>query len=372
PQQLDHRFSLLFPCRRPNSLRHNESSWSLLFKAIDRLPKDFTNIIVSASTCLEIPLASVILPSSSSFELGRSLAQLPSSVAYTLGSDTDSCLRPKQAAEFSYHPNLAKKFLKLVRRDEIKLAPFCIRAFIHSRFSSLGRFPFPQVEDHTVVNITPFVESLNLCSTTDTGLRRRELSTKSYRRLCSPSITEKPLLPLPFSPHIPVNWFDFWLLPISHSCRNIWYRFLHQKIPHKSLLHRFVPAFFPTSACVLCSHPDDTLDHFLFSCPVKLSVWHTIQYRHLPFLSNPWTSFDLHLLLTTVRFSTDFPSSALLVIAATLESIWISHWSFVFSDTPFTLDSVLSLVETKILKYQQETFIAAGIPHCPPPFFSVN
>ncbi|KAI8637321.1 hypothetical protein BD408DRAFT_395856 [Parasitella parasitica] len=251
-QQLDHRFSLLFPCRRPNSLRHNESSWSLLFKAIDRLPKDFTNIIVSASTCLEIPLASVILPSSSSFELGRSLAHLPSSVAYTLGSDTDSCLPPKQAAEFSYRPNLAKKFLKLVRRDEIKLAPFFIRAFIHSRFSSLGRFPFPQVEDHTVVNITPFVESFNLCSTTDTGLRRRELSTKSYRRLCSPSITKKPLLPLPFSPHIPVNWFDFWLLPISHSCRNIWYRFLHQKIPHKLLLHRFVPAFFLTSACIFC------------------------------------------------------------------------------------------------------------------------
>ncbi|CEP20204.1 hypothetical protein [Parasitella parasitica] len=75
PQQLDHRFSLLFPRRRPSPLRHNKSSWSLLFKAIDRLPKDFSDTVVSASICLEIPLASVTLPSSSSVELGRSLTQ---------------------------------------------------------------------------------------------------------------------------------------------------------------------------------------------------------------------------------------------------------------------------------------------------------
>ncbi|EPB92396.1 hypothetical protein HMPREF1544_00694 [Mucor circinelloides 1006PhL] len=106
--------------------------------------------------------------------------------------------------------------------------------------------------------------------------------------------------------------------------------------------------------------------------PTLQRVWQTIQHHHLPFLSDPWTSYDLHLLLITVRFPIEFPQSALLVIAATLESIWISHWSFIFSDTPFTLDSVLSLVESKILKYQQESFITAGIPHCPPPFFSVD
>ncbi|CAO0801991.1 unnamed protein product [Mucor circinelloides] len=263
-------------------------------------------------------------------------------------------------------------FFKFVRRDEIKLAPFCVRAFIHSRFSSIGRFPFQQVEDHTVVDITPFVESLQLCSSTTNGLRYRALSTKLYRRLCRPPTPDGPLLPLPFSLNIPVNWFEFWLLPISHSCRNIWYRFLYHKIPHKSLLHRFVPDVFPTSSCALCCHSTDTLEHFLFSCPTKLSVWQTIQHHHLPFLSDPWTSYDLHLLLITVRFPIEFPQSALLVIAATLESIWISHWSFIFSDTPFTLDSVLSLVESKILKYQQESFITAGIPHCPPPFFSVD
>ncbi|CAO3655742.1 unnamed protein product [Mucor fragilis] len=289
-----------------------------------------------------------------------------------MGSDPDSCLRYKQAAEFSVHPNLAKKFVKCVHRDEIKLAPFFVRTFIHSRFSSLGRFPFPQVEDHRTIDITPLVESLNLCSSTATGLRRHELSTKSYRRLCWPPISDKPLLPPPFSPNIPVNWFEFWLLPISHPCRNIWYRFLHRKIPHKSLLHRFVPDVFPSPSCALCSHPTDSLDHFLFSCPTKLSVWQTIQHRHLTFVSAPWTSLDLQLILTTLRFPSDFPRSALLVIAATLESIWMSHWSLTFSDTPFTWESELSLAESKILKYQHEASIAAGIPYCPPLFFSVD
>ncbi|CEP18787.1 hypothetical protein [Parasitella parasitica] len=367
PQELDHRFSLLFPCRRPPFLRHNESSWSLLFKAIDRLPKDFSNTVASASTCLEVPLASVILPSSSSVELGRSLARLPSSVAYTMGSDPDSCLRSKQNTEFSVYPNLAKKFLKLVKRDDIQLSPFFVRAFIHSHFSSFGRFPFLQVEDHTVVDVSPFVASLNICSSRGTAM-----STKSYRRLCQPPIDAKPPLPPPLDPDISVAWFDFWLLPISHSCRNIWYRFLHRKIPHKSLLHRFMPEFFPSPSCAICSDSDDTLDHFLFSCPLKRSVWHTIQQRHLPFLSAPWTSVDLHLLLTTVRFPVFPLQSALLVIAATLESIWTSHWSFIFSDTPFTLDSVLSLVESKLLRYRQESFLAAGIPHCPPPVFSAE
>ncbi|GAN11744.1 hypothetical protein MAM1_0880c11329, partial [Mucor ambiguus] len=213
-------WTIASPCSRPESLRHNESYWSLLFKAIDRLPKDFSNIIVSASTCVEISLASMILPSSSSEELGRSLAQLPSSVAYTMGSEPDSCLRPKHSVEFSVHPNLVKKFLNLITLDKIKLAPFCVCAFIPPRYSSLGHFPFQQVADHTVVDVTPFIESLNVCSSIVSGPRRRELSTKSYRRLCSPSISAKPLLPPPFSPDIPELhdqeyqvWFQYLLSP---------------------------------------------------------------------------------------------------------------------------------------------------------------
>lgn len=64
--------------------------------------------------------------------------------------------------------------------------------------------------------------------------------------------------------------------------------------------------------------------------------------------------------------------SALHIIAATLESIWLSHWSFVFNDTPSTTVTVLALVTKKIRQYRQESFIVAGIPHSPLPFFSVD
>ncbi|CEP12277.1 hypothetical protein [Parasitella parasitica] len=306
PEQLDHRFPLLFPCRRPNLLRHNESSWSLLFKAIDRQPKDFSNTVASVSTCMEIPLASVILPSSSSVELF-----LPSPEIILI------------------HPNLAKKFLKWVKRDDIQLSPFFVRAFIRSRFSSFGRFPLLQVEDHTVVDPTPFVESLSICSSSSsTGLRRHASSTKSYRRLCLPQVDAKPPLPTPFRPDIQISWTDFWLLPISHSCRNSWYRFLH----HKFLTNRFsivssqISSRLPPVPYAL--NPNGLLDHFLFSCPSKLLVWQTIQYRHLPFLSTPLTSFDLHLLLTTTRFHIGFPRSAILVISATL-------FGFLMGPSPF-------------------------------------
>ncbi|CEP16268.1 hypothetical protein [Parasitella parasitica] len=220
-----------------------------------------------------------------------------------MGSDLDFCLCPKQSTEFLIHPNLAKKFLKLVKRDDIQLSPFFIRAFIHARFSSFGRFPFLQVEDHTVVDITPFVESLGICSSSSsTGLRRHASSTKSYRKLCRFQVDAKPPLPIPFSSYIQISWSDFWLLPISHSCRNIWYSFLHHKIPHKSLLHRLIPDFFPSPSCALCSHPNDSRDHFLFPCPTKLLVWKTIQHRRLPFLSSSLAPLHLHLLLATTRF----------------------------------------------------------------------
>lgn len=37
--------------------------------------------------------------------------------------------------------------------------------------------------------------------------------------------------------------------------RNVWYRLIHHKIPFRSLLHRFMPDFFPSPTCLICSHP---------------------------------------------------------------------------------------------------------------------
>ncbi|CEP14139.1 hypothetical protein [Parasitella parasitica] len=142
PPSLDHRFCLLFPGRQPTFSRHHNSSWFLFLKALDRLPTDFSSITISAATCLEIPLAFLVLPASSTVELPRSFRSLPASIAYTLDTSHDCCMRPKRALEFGSHPNLGKKFLRLVNHNQAKLAPFFVRTSIHSRFSSLGQFPF--------------------------------------------------------------------------------------------------------------------------------------------------------------------------------------------------------------------------------------
>lgn len=109
----------------------------------------------------------------------------------------------------------------------------------------------------------------------------------------------------------------------------------------------------------------------MFSCPVKLAVWQQVHHKHLD-AEAPITSLDFHHLLTTLRSPHVRSTSDLCIIAATLESIWLSHWSFIFNDTPFATDIVLALVAQIIRQHKQESFLAAGIPHSPPPFFSIG
>ncbi|CEP09144.1 hypothetical protein, partial, partial [Parasitella parasitica] len=171
--------------------------------------------------------------------------------------------------------------LLLVSSNQIKLVPFFVRTFIHSRFSSFGRFPFAQVETQRVVNVSPFVDSLFPSPSTVSRFHIHRFSPKTFRQRCSTPPPRHLLLPPPLNSNLRPSWSAFWSLPISLSCPNVWYRYLHRKIPHNSLLNRFLPEVFPSSSCAICQHPLDSLDHFLFSCPSKLVVWHHIQRVYL-------------------------------------------------------------------------------------------
>ncbi|KAL9536488.1 hypothetical protein MBANPS3_012616, partial [Mucor bainieri] len=348
-----------------------DSAWFLLFKAMDRLPTDFSSTVISAATSLALPLSSVVLSVSPDADFNHSYSRLPVSIAYTLDPTVDHCLRPKTNREISIHPNLAKKFLRLVRENDLRLVPFFVRTFIQGRFAGFGRFPFAPVEDHRVVDASPFVHSLFASfSSSSSRVQPCRLSTRSYRKLCSPaSLPPPPSLPLPFNPSLRPCWSTFWSLPLSHSCRNVWYRFLYHRIPHRSLLHPWKTV--PSPSCAICHAPQETMDHFLFSCPVKLAVWQQVHRDHLD-TDDSISPLDLHLLLFTFRSSHVHSPSALRIIAATLESIWLSHWSFIFNDTPFTTTTVLALVAQKIRRSNQESFLAAGLPHAPLPFFSLD
>ena len=116
---IDYRLVFLFPDRRPAITKHINSCFSLLFKAIDFIPKRYDKIVVSAATCLEIPVSSIVALTSDQ-HLNRSANILPISVAYTMEEGNYSCLRPKKRDEMLVHPYLSRKIVRS-RKDQAEL-----------------------------------------------------------------------------------------------------------------------------------------------------------------------------------------------------------------------------------------------------------
>jgi hypothetical protein len=118
--------------------------------------------------------------------------------------------------------------------------------------------PFTPVV-HTRVDMSPFLTVLSLTSDTDGG---SILTSKIYRRLCSPTVSSSSLYPsLPST-----KWTELWRLPLHLQSRNIWYRTLHNKLPCRSNL------YMPSKICPICSGHEETPSHFLFECSQKIDV----------------------------------------------------------------------------------------------------
>ncbi|KAG2228474.1 hypothetical protein INT48_003131 [Thamnidium elegans] len=101
---LDHRAIFLFIQHRPSFFKTTYGSLILLFQAVDRLPKSFEKVVVTATTCLTMPLASLVVPSESNHILSQPIANKPCSIAYTLNTTRENCLRPKQFDELTINP----------------------------------------------------------------------------------------------------------------------------------------------------------------------------------------------------------------------------------------------------------------------------
>jgi hypothetical protein len=136
----DSRLTFVFSELRPPSLRDLQSSLSLLFSAVDRIPHQFQQVIVSAHTCLSLPLSALYLHNNQ-VTISRTLKNLRCSEVY-LFDNTKLSLRHKLPDEITRHPNLTKHFLKLVRTNQLALHPFFARAFIPPIYAPLGAHPF--------------------------------------------------------------------------------------------------------------------------------------------------------------------------------------------------------------------------------------
>ncbi|KAG1168815.1 hypothetical protein G6F70_008902 [Rhizopus microsporus] len=134
--------------------------------------------------------------------------------------------------------------------------------------------PFEANVSHGV-DADPFLESLSLVQKDST----RPLNSKGFRVFCACD----PQLPSGSSRLRPRCWTRFWDISLPHSGRNVWFHLLYDKLPRCSLLHRLIPSAWP-ELCPLCHHPSESMDHFLFLCPEKLtawtSIWHTYFGEH--------------------------------------------------------------------------------------------
>ncbi|EPB84004.1 hypothetical protein HMPREF1544_09275 [Mucor circinelloides 1006PhL] len=145
----------------------------------------------------------------------------------------------------------------------------------------------------------------------------------------------------------PHQWRLLWSTRIPLSARTVWFRSIHHKLPTKAILHHCIPRDHPSPNCTLCS-PSTAEDqhHFLFSCPLKFSVWKEMYYSFISTAPITDTILLQHLidLLQCKSPSMDRDESLPFadlslhqLFACTLLAIWQAHWRWIFDTTPFLL-----------------------------------
>ena len=209
----DYRLAFLFKDLRPPSLRSLNSAFTLLFRAVDLLPPSYELTVPNGRTCLELPV-SVVLRATPRFTLHRSLACVRLSSTYVVDTTT-GCLRAKINSELDVSPILARKFLRLVKHDDILLSNFLIRPFIPPQYATNITDPFEANVSHGV-DADPFLESLSLIQKE----YAHPFNSKGFRVFCArdsqlhPSSTRLR----------PRCWTRFWDISLPHSGHNVWFR----------------------------------------------------------------------------------------------------------------------------------------------------
>ncbi|KAI9269618.1 hypothetical protein EDC94DRAFT_513431, partial [Helicostylum pulchrum] len=105
-----------------------------------------------------------------------------------------------------------------------------------------------------------------------------------------------------------------------------------------------IPGHFLTSTCPICSDLAEPLLHFITTCPSKLQVWQSVWNSHIDPSESTVSTYILQITLFTLTPPLAIQVSklqALLVAAATIESIWRSHW-VTFDNTRFAPTHIIA------------------------------
>lgn len=272
-------------------------------------------------------------------------------------------LRPRTNSEFTAHPIISKRFLKLVRLDSVKLVPFFVRSFIPPQYSSLPPFPFVHPPNPFQVDASPFLAALNLSSSVS-GNATPKLTNRHFRDLSLNASSHPTTLTAG-------SWNRFWHMSITHGTRNVWYRILHQRLPTAQFMHRI--GIKPSPLCPICSVITDDVDHFLMRCPQKQAVWSQVLAEYFNI-----QTLDI-LRLRNAIFSLSFPTlnesykpvTAGQVIGIALFAIWRGHWNFIYEDVPFYPDNILSNIARSVRTAHSEILLQKGCSALALPHFQI-
>ncbi|KAI7875645.1 uncharacterized protein EV154DRAFT_569465 [Mucor mucedo] len=319
--QFDYRLLIMFPQLRPSPMNRTDNPLSLILHAIDKIPKEFSQVVINAHTCLQLPLEAIYVHTDD-IVLSRTSKRLLVSSTHTIDEGTQ-CIRHKQGSEIQIHPTLSTRFLRLVQNCRIMLQPFFIQTMIHPGLSATGQHLFVPVT-HENVDSDPFLLAINLGSANP----KMNTSPGQYRsKVSSPEATIR---------GTPSMWKKFWLMPLTHATRNIWIRIIRRKIPAKSTLHRLIPSYFQSPVCPICCTKDESIEHFLYKCPLKMvsgmNSWEN-------YFSTPFSIEAIHEAIFELQFPQNNQASRhiepAIIIASIITSIWRIHWTFVFNTVPF-------------------------------------
>ncbi|KAF1800219.1 hypothetical protein FB192DRAFT_1286358, partial [Mucor lusitanicus] len=158
----------------------------------------------------------------------------------------------------------------------------------------------------------------------------------------------------------PSKWKTFWSLRIPLNARSTWNRVLHDKITTRELLQdRLKDPSHPF--CPICKSSTETIEHFLFSCPIKPAFWTTAFRLYMPpsINQNSYSNFRKFLLLEQPIYCqqhTLFPSLSVPQIFACMlqQTVWYFHYQHHFHRTPFLPNILLSHLRKLLLTLDSE------------------
>ncbi|KAL0083862.1 hypothetical protein F4703DRAFT_1738058 [Phycomyces blakesleeanus] len=332
---------MMFTNLRPARLKNVQSAFNTLLTTIDAIPRDYSTITPTPATCLDLPILDVIQFSDQSIRLTKGWRNLRVSDAF-IYDESLQALHSRVSSERLGSRYIVAKLFRNLQNARVNLLPFFWRTTLppleHPEF-------IPTLRPELVI-ASPFVTALR------TGCRHLKVfHTTHFRKVCQ--------INPPLSNHgstlTPTQWKKIWDFPIHHSVRNIWYRALHQSLSCSSHLHRIAPTTFPSPMCVLCINGIDSIEHFLYLCPLKRPVWSNAWQTYFGYQSEP---FDVHRAL----FHLDLPNSANFehyldpsqAISCIILSLWRAHWRVIFDSAPFNTQHIQSSVEKLSTSFAQE------------------